>query len=806
LKNLFYSIFLLVLITIPAAGQDLTQTVRGTIIDADSRLPLIGAQVILIDSSPLKGSSSDVHGRFRLDHIPIGRISLRLSYLGYETVIIPNLIVNSGKEVILDLEMRLAAISMDELVVTQDMEKGAALNDMAIVSSRSISAEETNRYPGGFNDPSRILSNFAGVTNSQDGSTDIIVRSNSPKYLQWRLEGVPITNPSHFADQNAIGIGGLSTLNNNVLATSDFYTGAFTPEYGDALSGVYDVRLRSGNNETYEAVFGLGILGTDLTFEGPLKKGYGGSFLVNYRYSTISLIDQLGLIPDIGGVPKFQDATFKVVLPTEKLGRFSLFGLAGLSHLDFEDVTPTIWQTPGNRGQIPAIREDFNKDAHLLNLGLHHTITLNSSSYLKSTLAFSQEGITDRVFEIDTADSETVNESGRLLNFNSKIKKSATRAGITYHNRLNARNTFQTGSHFTLFDYNYRQSQLSDHSSGRVVLNDFQEQASTISNFFSWQFRPHQDITVVSGLHITNVLLNSQSTLEPRIAVNWRITPSGTFHAGYGNHSTMESIHHYFAQIEAEDGTITQPNQDLGLLRAHHFVAGYEQRLGTNMRGKIELYVQDLYNLPVENDETSSFATINEGLELRYFDLVNEGTGRNYGVEVTLERFFSNSYYFVLNGSLYNSAYTALDGMKRNTKFNGNYLANIIIGKEFNNLGKSNNQTLLINAKAFFGGAQKIIPLLRDSQGNLNIDPANNRFWDYDRAYEDGLDDIYAITLSASYKWNKPNTTHELFLDLINITGKEGRISEYYDESEPGSIGYITQPFFFPNMMYRVYF
>lgn len=272
MKKIFFTTLFLIAFNNPAPGQYLTQTVRGTVIDADSRLPLVGAQVILLDSSPLKGTSSDVDGRFRLENIPVGRISLRLSYIGYETVIIPNLIVNSGKEVILNLEIRESAISMDELVVTADMQKGEALNDLAIISSRSVSAEETSRFAGGFNDPSRILSNFAGVTNSQDGSTDIIVRSNSPKYMQWRLEGVPITNPSHFADQNAIGIGGLSTLNNNVLATSDFYTGAFSPEYGDVLSGVYDVRLRSGNNETFESVFGLGILGTDLSFEGPFKK------------------------------------------------------------------------------------------------------------------------------------------------------------------------------------------------------------------------------------------------------------------------------------------------------------------------------------------------------------------------------------------------------------------------------------------------------------------------------------------------------------------------------------------------------
>ena len=103
--------------------------------------------------------------------------------------------------------------------------------------------------------------------------------------VQWRLEGTEITNPTHFADQNGIQ-GGVSALNNSLLATSDFSTGAFSAEYGDVLSGVYDVKLRNGNNQKYETSLGIGVQGSDITLEGPFKKGYGGSFLFNYRYST----------------------------------------------------------------------------------------------------------------------------------------------------------------------------------------------------------------------------------------------------------------------------------------------------------------------------------------------------------------------------------------------------------------------------------------------------------------------------------------------------------------------------------------
>ncbi|MES2731923.1 MAG: TonB-dependent receptor [Bacteroidota bacterium] len=807
-----YSIALLVALCATVAfSQNLTQTVRGTILDTDSKLPLIGVGVIILGTDARTGTLTDGNGDFRLENVPLGRISLQLFYIGYGGVTIPNIEVNSGKEVVLNLTMQESVVQLDEVVVKANKNKGEALNDLSLLSARSISVEESKRYAGSFNDPSRILSNFAGVASSQDGNNEIIVRGNSPKYIQWRLEGVEITNPNHFADQNSVG-GGISALNNNLLATSDFYTGAFSPEYGDVLSGVYDVKLRAGNNEKFESAFGLGLLGTDLTLEGPFKKGYAGSYLVNYRYSTVSLIDNLGLVK-VGGIPKFQDGAFKIVLPTKKTGTFSLFGLGGLSSFLFEDVKTKVWDTPGNRALSDEINEDYDKGTHLLNTGINHTLSLNDNSFIKTSFSYSSNGIDEKIFEtkavkIKNNEGEFLRDSiySRVLNFKNNLRKSTYRGALTYSNKLNAKNKIQAGIKYALFKYDYNQSQFKDEVSGRFTSVDFKENIGTIRNFISWKYRLNEDITIVSGVHNMNVLLNNKHTLEPRIAVNWMLSNTSSLHAGYGNHSTMESIHNYFAKVKQKDGSITEPNKDLGLLKAHHYVLGYEKRFTENLMAKVEVYYQDLYNLPVENNDTSYYATINEGIEFKYVGLVNKGTGKNYGVEVTLERFFANNYYFLINGSLYNSKYKSLEGIERNTSFNGNYLLNILWGKDFVNLGKKHNQTLALNAKVFFGGGKKIIPLLRDTQGNVAVDPANDRYWDYKKAYENKLENTYQIILSASYKFNRPKATHEIFINLDNITDTKGKLSEYYDKNEPNSIGYITQFGLFPNLMYRVYF
>jgi len=758
----------------------------------------------------LIGAVTDFDGAFRLENVSVGRITLLLSYVGYGKQTIANIVVNSGKEVILDLHMQESVYNLNEAVITAGENKGQAMNEMALVSARSISAEETSRYAGGVNDPSRIVSSFAGVATAQDGGNNIIVRGNSPKYIQWRLEGVQITNPNHFADQNSAG-GSISALNNNLLATSDFYTGAFAPEYGDVLSGVYDIKLRAGNNEKFESTFGFGLLGTDFTVEGPFKKGYGGSYLVNYRYSTASIAGDLGLV-DLGGVPNFQDAAFKILLPTKTAGTFSIFGLAGQSDFIFEDVTPELWNTPGDGSMRADINEDFKKESYLLTTGINHTIPVSKNSFLKTSLSYSSDGIKDEVFELKTIDlydsngeflSDSV--SSRTLNFDSDLRNSSYQGAITLHSKLSAKSKIEVGTKYSLFAFDFNQSRLQGDVPTRFTVADFDETIGTIRNFVSWKHRLNEDITVVAGIHNMNVLLNNESTIEPRLAVNWKLNGTNSIHAGYGSHSTMESIHNYFAKVESEDGTITQPNKDLELLKAHHFVLGYEKRFSENLIGTVELYYQDLYNLPVENLDTSYYATINEGLEFQYVDLVNKGTGKNFGAEFTLERFFDR-YYFMVNGSIFTSTYKSLEGVERNTQYNGNYLVNVLVGKEFENLGKKNNQTLGLNGKLFFGGGKKVLPLLRDDQGNLTVDAENNSYWDYDRAYENKIEDIYQITVSASYKWNKPRATHELFLNIDNLTNTRGKLSEYYDESKENSIGYVTQFGIFPNLMYRVHF
>jgi hypothetical protein len=746
-----------------------------------------------------------------LQNIPIGRTSLRVSYTGYETNTISNIEVNSGKEVVLNLSMQESVQKLEEVVILSNQNKGEAINDMAQLSSHSITLEETKRFTGGMDDPARVVSSFAGVASTPDGSSDIIVRGNSPKYMQWRMEGNEISSPYHMDDQNA-SFGAITALNNNLLTTSDFYTGAFSSEYGDVISSVYDIKLRAGNNEKFEATGGLGLMGTDLTLEGPFKKGYNGSYLCNYRYSTISLIKDLGLVDVPGGV-NYQDATFKIVLPSKRMGVFSFFGLGGKSGVSMENMGPTGLSTPGISKSSALISKDYYKSNYLANVGVNHFLLLDGKSFVKTSIIYSGTGIDDDIYERDSIniynnEGEFIYDSvtNRMHMMHSRIVHSSIRGSFTYNNKINTKNKILIGTKYVLNYFDNYQNMYIEEAGSMLNINDFNIHQSTINNYISWKHSFNEHITIVSGLHNMNVFNTNKRTLEPRFSINWNINETNSMHGGYGKHSTKERIHNYYTRILQDDGSYCEPNKNLGLLKAHHFVLGYEKRFSTNLIGKIEAYYQYLYDLPVENKSNSYYCTINEGIEYNYVELVNKGIGKNYGLEISIERFFDNDFYFLVNASIFDSKYKSLEGKWRNTRYNNNYIVNVLGGKEFRNIGKKHNQTLALNTKIFFEGGQRYIPLLRDAQGNVAVDAEHGNYFDFSKAYNDQLDNIFYVNLSASYKFNKPKATHEIFLDLMNVTNQKARTAEYFDASKPGKVGYSTPFGFFPNLMYRVYF
>jgi hypothetical protein len=764
-------------------AQTLTQTVRGKVTDQESRIPLPGVNVLVLGADAFLRGSTDRQGEFRIENVPVGRISLKISYMGYEEKLLSNLLISSGKETVLEVALQESLISMDEVVVRSDQNKSQIANEMALVSARGFTVEETKRYAGSFNDPARMASGYAGVTGDASGDNNIIVRGNSPKGIQWRLEGIDIPNPNHFSDEGATG-GPINALNSIMLANSEFYTGAFAPEFGNALSAVFDMRLRKGNNEQREYSASVGVLGTEATIEGPFKRGGGSSYLLNYRYSTLSILNDLGLV-NFGGIPKYQDISFKAHLPTKSFGTFSLFGLGGKSNIVEEEFAEE------NEDEL---LEKGDYKANMGVLGVTQYWPLGSKTFLQNSISISQNGSGFEGYEPD--------EQGVLeALYDSRLDKNTIKGASTLNHKFNARHNVQTGIIYTHHYFNFYNKYFDKEAEELVIDQDIKGDAGHYQGFISWKYRSSEKVSFVSGIHVHGATLNNDLYIEPRASMRWQFHPRQAFTAGFGMHGKMESLTNYFSIIADESGSAAMPNKNIGFSKAAHYVAGYENQLGANLFLKVEAYYQQLYHIPIENKEGSSYSLINQADWFTDRILVNKGTGRNLGLELTLERYFTDSYYFLATASLYDSKYKAMDGVERNTMFNGNYAGNFLFGKEFKlKTGSEKKKTIGINSKVSLLGARRFTPLNREE--SVAKDKA---VWYEDRAFSGRGEDVFFINFAVTYRIDRNKTSQELKLDIQNLTNNAANIAPYYNDTTD-KVEFLNQLSLLPVLIYTIHF
>ena len=766
-------------------GQPLTQTIRGTVVDQSLQTPLPGATVVVLGTSPLKGTSTEASGQFRLSQVPVGRQTLQISVVGYKPATLQNISVDAGKELVLTIALEEAVGQLAEVTVKPTIEKDKPLNEMAAVSARTFSVEETQKFAAAINDPARMATAYAGVVGADDGGNSIVIRGNAPNGLLWRMEGVEIPNPNHFSDLGTAG-GGISILSAQLLANSDFLTGAFPAEYGNALSGVFDLRLRRGNNAKREYTVQAGVLGLDVAAEGPISKGYNGSFLVNYRYSTLGLLSKLGL--DVGtGTNVFQDLSFNVYMPTRRLGTFTLFGFGGLSSSEVSaPADSTKWVYDYDR-----YNENFQANTGAA--GLTHTLPVGHRMLLKTVVLTSGYGNRYRSTVLQPADGYSASERTNEAYTTQKRILSST---LTY--KVNAQHTIRTGLIGTQLIYDLAQrSWEPEHNQVRTRLR-VNDQTSIIQGFGQWNYRVSDKLTINTGLHYLRLLLNGTSALEPRGSVQWAFAPNQSVSVGYGLHSQLQNPATYFVMPTDSAGTDTSPlsNRDLGFTRSHHYVLAYDRRLTHYLRLKVETYYQWLYNIPVSARQRDAFAIINRFDGFTDKALANTGKGQNYGLELTLEQFLRNGLYFMLSSSLYNSEYRGSDGVWRNTRWNGHHAQSFLLGKEWG----SGPNVFGLNLKLSYYGGYRTTPIniARSKQLGETVYVDSESFTEQFPAY-------FRPDVRLSWKKNRPRSTRTLSLDVQNAVNRQNVYNRYFDPAS-GTVKTYYSTGLIPVLSYRVAF
>ncbi|MGN7887066.1 TonB-dependent receptor [Dyadobacter sp. 22481] len=749
------------------------QTVKGRVVDTESQQPVIGANVIITSVTPILGGVTDTEGNFRIEKVPVGRHSFKITSIGYDDAFVQEINVGSGKEVELNVKLTESFRSLNEVVVKAQKENGAPLNDMVSVSGRSFTVDQTKRFAASVNDPARMAMSFAGVAATDDGSNQLIIRGNSPKGMLWRMEGVEIPNPNHFAQEGASG-GGISALSANVLGNSDFLTGAFPAEYGNATSGVFDLKLRKGNNEKREYAMQAGILGLDFAAEGPIGAKGGASYLANYRYSTLSVLNKIGVNLNGDASIDFQDGAFKVYIPYDDKVVVSVWGMGGISTSKVDD---------------DDFKEKFKSNRGMV--GVNYLRYINSKSYMESVVSYSATSQTGDFYDknIDAT-------------YQQKFVNQALRISSLYNYKLNARNTVRLGVIINHLDFNLYDK---DNEDGPYEINvDRKGNTQLFQAYAQWKSRLTPTVTVNAGLHGMLLALNNRYSIEPRVGVRWALAPRSTVSFGAGLHSKTEAISTYFAQVKVPDGKTDLLNKNLKLTKSAHLVAGYEFRPSASWRVLAETYYQHHYNIPIgPANTTTPYLLHNSQLnEISGFvsdSLTSDGKGRSYGLELTVEKSLTAGIYLMSTTSIYQSKYTGRDGIERDSRFNGKYVQNFLAGKEWR-VGKSKTNIFAANIKLLAAGGNRTTPIdLEKSREKGRTER------DWSKSYAEQLPAYFRTDLRVSYTKNKKRTTSTISLDIQNVTNRLNAFDRYYNKKED-RVKLITQTGMLPILNYRLEF
>jgi hypothetical protein len=763
-----------------ASAQQNTQTIRGTLLDKDSKQPLIGATVTVINGSIVGGAATDIDGHFKIANVPLGRKTVKVTYIGYETLTYPDVMVTAGKEVILNLSMTEAVTKMSDVVISYDRKKDPTVtnNEMATVSSRSFNPDDTKKFAGALGDPSRMAANFAGVVSGNDSRNDIVVRGNSPNAMLWQMEGVNIPNPNHFG--NSFNTGGpVSMLNANNIAKSDFFTSAFPAQYGNAVGGAFDLQLREGNNEKREYLAQIGFNGFELGAEGPFSANSKASFIFNYRYSTLGLMQAFGVNVGTGAAtPLYQDMNFKITVPTKSKGKFAVWGMGG------KDVDTTDINFYGSRDEnlLPRFRSGVVGSSYEKNLG--------AKTWGKFTLAASHNS---NEYTIDSITYPAENLT-RIAQGNFTDNKYYVVLNVTH--KFNAQHSLNAGANndITQFDYLNKDVYFAGTiDSIRVKQNGT---INLTQAYMQWKYRVNARFTSNIGVHAQYLNINNQLVAEPRVGLRYALNAKSSVNAGYGLHHQTIPVYNMFVR----DALGNESNKDLKFMRSNHIVLGYENMLTSLWKMKIETYYQYLDQIPV-NRFASSFSMLNVGAAFEPSDesnLINNGTGINYGVEATLERYFNKGFYVLATGSLFDSKYIGSDGIERNTAFNTKYAANLLAGKEFV-LDKKGN-VFYTNIKLTSVGGRYFTPIdLVASQARQQA------VFDRSRAFSEQQTAYFRSDVKIGWRRDFKRSSMEFAVDFQNITNHKNIFSQGYNRYN-NTISYEYQQAFFPVPMFRYTF
>jgi hypothetical protein len=740
---------------------------RGTVRDAESNQPLMGATVTLESgrsSSTTVSVATNPEGAFSFENLRPGYYTLSVSLDGFEGLRLVELNVASGKEQTLDLLLQSAPGQLPEATI---LAPTPGRRKLLPVGEIPLSREQTLRFPATFFDPLRLATAYPGVAQTDDGTNSISIRGNSPSSVRWRLEGVEIVNPNHlpnagtFSDRPATASGGVLMFSAQLLDNSSLLTGVMPAGYGDANGGIVDMYLRKGSDQQHEFTAQAGLIGLDIAAEGPLgkRKQESGqapaSYLVNYRYSTVGLLGQLGVSFGDEQI-NFQDLSFNLNFKGRKGGNWSVFGMGGLSENNFRHKSDT--------AEIKAYKDFFDIDFSSKTgvIGVRNFTQYSHGVWLKTSAAASGQY------------SERLSSSPTFLERNStdNISETALSYSSTIGFPLNSRFDWQIGVIGTVRFYQAN----SQFEGGEERPIEVQYTTNQPWAQISWK-NAQKTTEAEFGLHMYSLNVSSQS--QETSAFN----PRASFSQRFGRHKFIAAAGYF---TEALPFWATWQQDNLNTRSSLKASLGYVWAIAPRWSFRAEGFWQWFNETPFLGASFASMANISD---FRVFPSSSSSGvffltgGRNLGIEMMLERRFSGDWFANLNATLIDSKYPAPD---QNGLFNPRlvssrwdigHIANLTFGKEWQREKRPGRERSIgLNGRAVWTGGVReaeIHPVSKQLRTTVF-----NEFGGFNKVYPDYFR-LDVRVYWRKYIGNRRNSTFAL--EFQNLTNKQNFAYHYYD-------------------------
>lgn len=779
------------------------ETLRGRITDANTGEPLIGATVRIVELSGV-GGVADFDGNYTINIERGGRYTIEANFVGYEPMIMKEILVSGAKECVIDFLLREDTHQLGEVVVKPRINKLATVNPNVLTGGVMLSMEEATRFAGGYNDPARLVMAYAGVSGESDGS-GLSVHGNAPERMQYRIEGVEVFTPNHYNDLWNAGAGLVSALNANVIGNSDFFTSAFNANYSNALGGVFDVKMRPGNNTKHENILQIGSTSEELTLEGPISKEHKSSYIINYRYGFSTLVDQLGLIDTDGAHLGFQDFSMKLNFPT-KMGSISIFGLG------FHD------STYDDRMEIDDVHSAYDasdtdgKLSHML-AGVSYKLRTSNKWSWSATLAYNMQhiGIDTYYYGLQRNDDGTLKdpltyEEPENKYLFSKQKQNEDR--ILFSTELSKQISplwfFMIGAEYShrAFNLNYRSvDYVYAPESTMQEYTNMKDNTSLMNIYWQNLLKFNEKFSISTGIAFNYFKLSKDLSVEPRFSLKWEPTDNNSFSMGYGLHSMTEKLDTYFYKDEQGDLV----NKDLGMTKSHHLLFSYMYKINDNLNVRANAFYQYGFNTPV-GVNGSTYCVTNRLFAYTDEPLSSKGNTRNYGADITLEHYMSRGFYGQTNFSLYKSEYRGVDKIWRNQLYDRGFMYKILAGKEWM-VGREKKNVLNVSAKYSVQGGLRYTPIDVD-QMNQNLDNGlidETPVYKENEAFSKRFDATGMIDLTISFKINCKRVSHTIAFEGVNILDAKAPLAQRFDMGTR-TIRTEESGISLPNIFYRLDF